>query len=73
MQCKSQREAVLAHLKEHGSITSLQAINLYGATRLSAIIFDLRHKGYEIRTETLDVKTRFGHASRPAKYILESK
>lgn len=71
MQCKSQKEAVLAHLKEHGSITSLQAINLYGATRLSAIIFDLRHKGYEIRTETLDVKTRFGHASRPAKYILK--
>lgn len=72
MQYKSQSEAVLAHLKEHGSITSLQAINLYGATRLSAIIFDLRHKGYKITTEKLDVKTRFGHTSRPAKYILEN-
>ena len=35
---------VLSHLKEHGSITSLDAINKWTATRLSAIIFKLRQK-----------------------------
>lgn len=30
---------VLEHLQKFGSITSLEAIDLYGATRLSAIIF----------------------------------
>ena len=34
-------EKVLEHLKEYGTITSLEAIDLYGATRLSAIIFNL--------------------------------
>jgi hypothetical protein len=39
---------VRKHLIEKGSIDSWTAINLYGATRLSAIIFKLRSKGYQI-------------------------
>lgn len=41
---------VLNHLKKHKSITSWEAIQEYRATRLSAIIFDLREKGYDIRS-----------------------
>jgi hypothetical protein len=41
---------VKKHLFEHGQIDSWTAINLYGATRLSAIIFELRQKGYSIRS-----------------------
>ena len=41
-------EQVLKHLKEKGSIDSWSAIQLYGATRLSAIIFNLRSRGYDI-------------------------
>ena len=73
MKYKSQTEAVLEHLKKHGSITSIQAIRKYGATRLSAIIYKLRHRGYQITTEALVVKTRYGHKSRPAKYILHGE
>ena len=73
MKYKSQTEAVLEHLKKHGSITSIQAIRKYGATRLSSIIYKLRHRGYQITTETLVVKTRYGHKSRPAKYILHGE
>lgn len=43
-------QKVLNHLQTKGTITSLQAINLYNATRLSAIIFTLRKK-YEIDME----------------------
>ena len=43
-------EKVKIHLEEVGHITSLEAIKEYGATRLSAIIFNLRHK-YDMNIE----------------------
>jgi len=39
---------VKKHLIEKGSINSWIAIELYGATRLSAIIFNLRNSGHNI-------------------------
>jgi hypothetical protein len=39
---------VKKHLIEKGTIDSWTAIELYGATRLSAIIFNLRMSGYNI-------------------------
>jgi len=62
--------AVLEHLKEHGSITSMEAIESYGATRLSAIIFNLRKKGYDIGTENEGGTDRFGHSMTYARYVL---
>lgn len=61
---------VLDHLKKHGSITSLEAIDNYGATRLSAIIFNLRKQGYNI--ETVDVKgiDRYGNSVIYGKYVM---
>lgn len=63
-------EAVLNHLKEHGSITSLEAIENYGATRLSAIIFNLRKRGYKIETVDTDFVDKYGYKSRYGNYIL---
>ncbi len=48
---KGKTGKVLTHLQSHGSITSWTAIQLYRATRLSAIIFNLREDGYHIRSE----------------------
>lgn len=62
---------VLQHLKEHGSITQLEATELYGATRLSAIVFNLRRKGYAISSETQGAIDRHGHAVNYAKYVLQ--
>ena len=42
---------ILNHLKEHGKITSWEAIQLYKATRLSGIIFTLKQQGYVIDTD----------------------
>ena len=33
---------ILHHLKEHGSITTIEAFTLYGITRLSGRIWELR-------------------------------
>lgn len=70
---KTKTSEVLRHLQEHGSITSLEAIELFGATRLSAIIFNLRRAGYDISTETICAKDRYGHAVNYAKYVYNTR
>ena len=47
---KTQKEAILEYLKEHGSITPLEALDKFGCFRLSAVIFELREDGYVITT-----------------------
>lgn len=59
---------VLRHLKEHGSITSWEAINEYGVTRLSAVIFNLR-KIYRIDSIPQVCTDRFGNTAQFTKYI----
>ena len=63
-------EEVLKHLKTYGNITSIEAIENYGCTRLSAVIFKLRKRGYNIITETIPFTDRYGTKSNFGKYIL---
>ena len=65
--------AVLAHLKEHGELTSMEAFKLYGCTRLAARIFDLRKQGFVIDTIEDTGKTRYGTACKYARYVLSRK
>lgn len=44
----NQRQQVLAHLKSGRSLTNFDAFNLYGITRLGAVVFDLRKAGHQI-------------------------
>lgn len=67
---ETQEEEILNHLIHFGSITSWEAITEYGATRLSAIIYNLKNKGYNIKTTSLTVKTRYGRNTTIAKYTL---
>ena len=69
----TQYDRVLMYLKEKGSITSLQAIRLFGATRLSAIIYNLRNDGYNITNETITKQNRYGDKVHFAKYILKGE
>lgn len=66
--------AVKEHLEKKGHITSLEAIERYGATRLSAIIYNLRNNyGMEIVNKTNKIKDRFGHNCYFDTYILVRK
>jgi len=67
---KTQKSEVLKYMETHKGITSIQAIEKFGATRLSDIIFRLRQEGYEIETESITTKNRYGHAVTYAKYSL---
>jgi len=67
-QVKTQREAIMWHLKTYGKITSWEAIKEYGATRLSDIIFRLKNEGYNIKTNLIKKENRFGNTTTIAKY-----
>jgi hypothetical protein len=64
----SKVDQVVKHLKTRGHITSWQAIQLYRATRLADIIFNLRSKGMEINT-VMCVKGK----ERYARYVYMGK
>ena len=66
----SDEMAVLMFIKEHGSITTKQAFEELGCTRLSGRVFDLRKHGYNIRTDVIEVPKRGGKTARVARYIL---
>ena len=69
MEKMTKTKAILLHLEEYGNITSWEAIKEYGATRLSAIIFNLRHKyNMDIENEWIEFTDRFGTPSKYVKY-----
>lgn len=67
----TQEKAILKHLLLGKELTSIQAIELFGATRLSALIFNLRQKGYDIRQRRQTVNTLYGRRTSVAVYWLE--
>ena len=67
---KSQISDIIHHLRKYKSITSMEAIRRYGATRLSGIIYLLKERGFEIETEMVETKNRYGHVTRIAVYHL---
>ena len=71
MEKLNKTKVVMMHLEEHGKINSLEAIQLYGATRLSAIIYNLRHK-YDMRiiNEREYFTDRYGSKAFYDNYIL---
>ena len=67
----TQKELVLRHLQDFGSITSMDAFNDYGITRLSAVIFDLREMGHKIKTNNETRLNRYQVPTTYARYTLE--
>jgi len=67
---KSQNERVLEYMKEHDGITSLQAYEKLGVTRLSARIKDLRTQGNIIFSDPVEVENRFGDMCKVSMYRL---
>lgn len=64
-------KAVMQHLQDFGTINTWEAIKEYGASRLSSIIYNLRHKyKMDIVSEDIRFTDRYGHSSKYAKYVL---
>ena len=67
---ETQCNKIMAHIKEHGSITSLDAMNEYGIMRLASRINDLRRRGIPIAAETVTGENRDGRTVRYSRYKL---
>lgn len=70
---KNQMEAIKKYLIRYKKISSWKAIQLFGCTRLSAKIFDLRCQGWEIRSVPVSKKNRYGLPVTFTEYHLISK
>lgn len=66
-------QKVKEHLLERGSITSWDAINLYGETRVSDVILKLRQKGWDIRTIMVEFTDRYGNTGKYANYVYKGE
>lgn len=56
------------HLEKVGSITTYEAFEEYGITRLSALIFQLKKKGMKIMTSQMVKINKFGNQITFKKY-----
>lgn len=70
MQLQAQEAAVLNRLRK-GPLTSVEAYQELGITRLAARVNTLRAKGFDIATESRRMPTRYGRPTRIAVYTLE--
>ncbi len=70
MKSSSQNAQILLHLQDFGSITPIQALEMYGCFRLGARIYDLRKQGVEIVSKSVEFVTKSGHRGSYASYSL---
>ena len=69
----TQTQKILQHLRDHGSITSMEAYEHFGCTRLSARIKDLRDEGHSIASDWETGENRDGVKVSYARYRLAEK
>jgi ribosomal protein S8 len=64
------KDRILEHLKTKGEISSKEAIDAYGVTRLAAVVFELKCNGHNIMSEIRTVTNRYGDDCRVSFYKL---
>lgn len=67
----TQCDRIIRHLKDYGSITSLEAMQEYGIMRLASRITDLKSRGYQITSSTKSSKNRYGETTHYSEYRLK--
>jgi len=66
----NQKQKVMRHLNNYGSITPLDAFRDYGIMRLAAVIFNLKEDGNNIESEMISSSNRFGEKVNFSEYKL---
>ena len=66
----TQNDRILRHLRDYGSISSMEAVQDYGIMRLASRISDLKKAGIPIRREMVTGKNRYGETASYARYSL---
>lgn len=68
----NQDEIIREYLEENREITSWEAFEIFGITRLSAVIFRLRKSGLNISSNNTTKKNRYGRYVTFSTYRLEN-
>ena len=71
MEHKTQEERVLQYMRDYGSITPMDAIYNFSITRLGARIFELKKKGYRIKSDRVAYTNKYGEKRNFTRYSLE--
>ena len=69
----TQNEMVIGYIKDFGSISSKEAFDDLGITRLAGRIFDLKQRGYKFITKVDISKNRYGKPVKFARYSLKEE
>jgi hypothetical protein len=67
----NQSARVLNYMLNFGSISSMEAFRDLGVTRLSAVIFNLKRKGFNITSTTESTVNRFGESVHYSRYTVK--
>lgn len=65
---KSQKNAVLQYLLDGNTLTTIEAVDMFGCTRLPARINDFRAEGFKIADVWVENTTRYGTPTRYKAY-----
>jgi hypothetical protein len=57
-------------MREHGSITPMEALGVFHCFRLGARIWDLKQRGFKIARVLESAENQFGQEVRFARYFL---
>ena len=69
----TQKERVLQYIRDFGGISSFEAFRELGVTRLSAVVFDLKRAGYNIKSTVTTGSNRYGDKVYFSTYTLEAE
>lgn len=66
-----QRDRIMRHLKDYGSITGKEAVNEYGIMHLASRISEMKKDGIPISSVIETSKNRYGELSSYKRYSLD--
>ena len=69
----NQCEKIVFYIKMFGSISSMEAFQDLGITRLSARIYELRNEGYQFDEKFETAKNRFGESVTYKRYRFQKE
>ena len=69
----TQNERIYEYMKKHGSITTKDAYEQLGVTRLSARIFELKEQGVKIEKKSEKSRNRFGETVFYDRFYLKGE
>ena len=68
---KSQRDDIIDYIREHGSISPMEAFHDLGITKLATRVSEMRKDGIQIYGRMEKVKSRRGRMASFKRYFME--